>query len=124
MSANRQAAPTARVGKRIPTVPYIAKEGNPCRVLDPDKTLRSLVMVIHDKAINQFPGMAYFRGIFNGGEVSIRAIDIIPEYPYPVKTCIDVVGFLEIEGIFSILSGAFHSIMHWIVFWSLVFKVV
>jgi hypothetical protein len=100
------------------------EEGNPRRVLDPDKTLRSLVVIIHEKAINQFSGMAYFGGVFNGGEVSVRAIDIIPEYPYPVRASVDVVGFLEIEGIFSILSGVFDPIMHWIVFWSLVFKAV
>ena len=44
-----------------------AKRENVCRVLDPDRNPRTLVVIIHEEAINQFPGMAYFGGVFNGG---------------------------------------------------------
>jgi hypothetical protein len=39
-------------------VRYNAKEGNPRQVLDPDRTPRTLVMIIHEEEINQFPRMA------------------------------------------------------------------
>jgi hypothetical protein len=49
------------------------------RVLDPDRNPRTLVVIIHEEAINQFPGMAYFGRVFSGREVNIRAMDYIPE---------------------------------------------
>ena len=44
-----------------------------------------MVVIIHEEAVNQFSGMAYFGGVFSEGEVSVRAIDYIPEDPYPIK---------------------------------------
>jgi hypothetical protein len=32
------------------------------RVLDPDRNPRTLVVIIHEEAVNQFTGMAYFGG--------------------------------------------------------------
>jgi hypothetical protein len=39
---------------------------NVCRVLDPNRTPRTLVVIIHEEAVNQFPGMAYFGGFSVG----------------------------------------------------------
>jgi hypothetical protein len=48
--------------------------------------------------------MAYFGGVFNGGEVSVRAMDYIPEYPYPVRATIDVYGHWKLRGFFWFLA--------------------
>jgi hypothetical protein len=51
-------------------------------------------VIIHEEAINQFLGMAYFKGVFSGGEVSVKAMDyILIEYLFPMKAIIDVVGY-------------------------------
>jgi hypothetical protein len=49
------------------------------RVVDPDRNPWTLVVIIHEEAVNQFLGMAYFGGVFSGSEVSIRAMDYILE---------------------------------------------
>jgi hypothetical protein len=67
-------------------------EGNTCRVLDPNRNPRTLVVIIHEEAVNQFPGMAYYRGVFSEGEVSVRAMSYSPEEPYPVRATINVAG--------------------------------
>ena len=41
-------------------------------------------MIIHEEAINQFQGMAYFGGVISGREVSVKAMDYIPEGQYPI----------------------------------------
>jgi hypothetical protein len=56
-----------------------------CQVLDPDRNPRTIVVIIHKEAINQFPGMAYFGGVFSGGEVSVRAMNYIQEGQYLVR---------------------------------------
>jgi hypothetical protein len=67
-------------------------------VLDPDRNPRTLVVIIHEEAINQFPRMAYFGGVFSGREVSVRAMDYTPEGQYPVRAIIDVVGQWGLRG--------------------------
>jgi hypothetical protein len=62
------------------------------RVLDPNRNPRMLVVIIYEEAINQFPGVAYFGGMFSGGEVSVRAMNYIHECQYPVWATIDVAG--------------------------------
>jgi hypothetical protein len=76
----------------------VAEEGNPRWVLEPDRNPCTLVVIIHEEAVNQFPGMAYFGGVFSEGEVSVKAMDYIPEDPYPVRTTIDVAGFWRLKG--------------------------
>jgi hypothetical protein len=56
------------------------------------------VIIIYEEGIDQFPGMAYYRGVFSGREVGVRALDFIPEYPYPVSATIDVVGQWSLRG--------------------------
>jgi hypothetical protein len=68
------------------------------RVVDPNRNPRTLVVIIHEEAVNQFPGMAYFGGVFSGSEVSIRAMDYIPENQYPVRATIDVAGRWDLRG--------------------------
>jgi hypothetical protein len=36
--------------------------------------------------------------VFSEGEVSVRAMDYIPENPYPVRAIIDVVDFWKLRG--------------------------
>jgi hypothetical protein len=76
------------------------------RVLEPDRNPRTLLVIIHEEAVNQFPGMAYFGGVFSGGEISIRAMDYIPEEQYPVRATIDVAGRWSLRGFcrFSIVQ--------------------
>jgi DNA repair photolyase len=50
------------------------------------------VLIIHEEAVNQFLGMAYFKGVHSGMEVSVKAMDYIIEYPYLVRMTLDVVG--------------------------------
>jgi hypothetical protein len=59
---------------------YNVEDGNPRWVLELDRNPRTLMVIIHEGAINQFPGMAYFGRVFSwgGGEVSVRAMDYIP----------------------------------------------
>jgi hypothetical protein len=58
----------------------------------------TLVLIIHEKAINQYSGMAYFGGIFSSGEVSVRALDYILEHPYLVKATVDVARYWKLRG--------------------------
>jgi hypothetical protein len=76
------------------------------RVLDPDRNSRTLVVIIHEEAVNQFPGRAYFGGVFNGGKVSIRAMQYISENLYPVRATLDVAGRWRLRGfcLFSIVQ--------------------
>jgi hypothetical protein len=45
-----------------------------------------------------FWGWHTLEGVFSEGEVSVRAMDYIPEDPYPVKATIDVAGFWRLRG--------------------------
>jgi hypothetical protein len=71
----------ARAGRGVPVVRYGAEGLNSRRVLELDKNPRTLVVIIHKEAVDQFPRMAYFGGIFSGGEVSVRAMNYSPDYP-------------------------------------------
>jgi hypothetical protein len=97
MSADGEVVPTGRGGRGMSTL-WFAEERNPHRVLEPDRNPRTLVVIIHEEAINQFPGMPYFGGVFSEGEVSVRAMDYIPEDPYPMRATIDVAGFWRLRG--------------------------
>jgi hypothetical protein len=87
-------------------------EGSFRRVLDPDRNPHTMVVIIHEEAINQYPGMAYYGGIFSGGEASVRAIDYILENPFPVRATIGVAGFWKLRG-FSRFSMV-HMILSYI----------
>jgi hypothetical protein len=52
MSVNGQGVPAIRVGREGLTMRYKAEEGNPRRVLELDRNPRTLVVIIHEEAIN------------------------------------------------------------------------
>jgi hypothetical protein len=64
---------------------------------------RILVIVLYEEAVNQFPGMAYYGGVFSGGEVSVRAMEFRMESPYPVRATLDLTGRWTMRG-FSCFS--------------------
>jgi hypothetical protein len=92
-------------GERVAAQGGGGRENIRC-VVDPDRNPRTLVVIIHEEAVNQFPGMAYFGGVFSRSEVSIRAMDYIPENQYPVQATIDVAGCWDLRGFcqFSIVQ--------------------
>jgi hypothetical protein len=67
-------------------------------VLEPDQTPQTLVIVLHEEAINQFLGMAYFGGVFSGGEVSVRAMEFRTDNPFPVRAMLDLIGRWTVRG--------------------------
>jgi hypothetical protein len=50
------------------------------------------VIVSHEEVVNQFLGMAYYGGVFSGRGVCVRAMEHVPEHPYPVRATLDVAG--------------------------------
>jgi hypothetical protein len=56
------------------------------------------VLVLHKEVVNQHPDMAYFGGIFGDGEVSVRALDYIPEGSFLVRTTLDLAEFWRMRG--------------------------
>jgi hypothetical protein len=84
-------------------------------VLEPDQEPRTLVIIVHEEAVNHFPGMAYYGGIFSGRGVGVRALDFIPEYPYLVRATIDVAGQWQMRGFsrFSIIHLVWILVSQW-----------
>lgn len=97
------AVPKARVGKVGCAVQDNAEGGDSCWVLEPDMNPRTLVVIIHEEAINQFLGMAYFGGIFSCREVNLKAMDYVLEYPYLKWTTIDVSRCWKLRDFFQFL---------------------
>jgi hypothetical protein len=73
-------------------------DGGARQVLEPDRTPRTLVIVLHKEAINQFPRMAYYGGVFSGREVSMRAMEFRMESPYPMRATLDLAGWWTVRG--------------------------
>ena len=71
---------------------YNGEERSSLWILEPDKALFTLVLIVHEEVVNQYPSMAYFGGIFSGGKMNVKAMDYILEHPYPVRATIDVAG--------------------------------
>jgi hypothetical protein len=63
-----------------------------------DRTTRTIVFVLHDETVNQFPGMAFYGGVFTEGGVSVRAMEHGVVAPYPVRATLDLVGQWRIMG--------------------------
>jgi hypothetical protein len=66
---SRPTMPTSMVGEggRVAS-------GRAWQVLEPNRAPRTLVIIIHEEVVNQFPGMAYYGGVFSGRELSVRAL--------------------------------------------------
>jgi hypothetical protein len=98
-----QAASARRTEEGIRLLNNSGGDGGARQVLEPNRTPRTLVIVLHEEAINQFPGMAYYGRVFSGGEVSVRAMEIVMEIPFFVRDSLDVAGRWTLRG-FSRLS--------------------
>jgi hypothetical protein len=69
------------------------------RVLDVgDRTTRIIVFVLHEETLNQFPGMAFYGGVFSEGGVSGRTMEHGVTAPYPVRATLDLAGQWRIMG--------------------------
>jgi hypothetical protein len=75
-----------------------AEEGVPWQVLEADRNSWTLVVIVHEEEVNHFPGMAYFGGVFSGGEVSVWAMEYIPKQSFPVRAMIDVSRRWQMRG--------------------------
>jgi hypothetical protein len=63
------------------------------RVLDVgDRTARTIVFVFHEEIVNQYPGMAFYGGMFSEAGVSMRAMEHGLVAPFPVRATLDLVG--------------------------------
>jgi hypothetical protein len=98
MEAEGRANQTARMERERTESHGSGERENGRRVLDPDRNPRTLVVIIHEEAVNHFPGMTYFGGVFSGEEVSVRAMDYIPKGQYPVRATIDVADHWSLRG--------------------------
>jgi hypothetical protein len=87
-------------------------EGSAQHVLEPDRMPRTLVIVLHEEAVNQFLGMAYYGGMFSRRELSVRAINFGSDPPFPVRATLDVAGVWRLRGFsrFSIVHLVFSYI--------------
>jgi hypothetical protein len=110
MASGGRAAPTGRRGVEAPS-PQLSGEGRSSRrVWEPDRTPRTLVLVLHEETVNHHLGMAYFGGIFGDGEVSVRALDYIPKGSFLVRATLDLAGFWRMRGFSR------YSIVHLVLF--------
>jgi hypothetical protein len=85
-------------GVEAPSVQLIGEGRGSRRVWEPDRTARTLVLILHEEVINHHPGMAYFGGIFGDEEVSIRALDYIPEGSFLMWATLDLARFWRMRG--------------------------
>jgi hypothetical protein len=79
----------------------VREEGRPSSglVLDVgDRTARTVVFVLHEEIVNQFPGMAFYGGVFTEGGVSVRAMEHGVVAPFPVRAILDLAGQWRIMG--------------------------
>jgi hypothetical protein len=74
-----------------------------------------VVIIVHEEAINQFPGMTDYGGVFSRRGESVRALDFILEYFYLVRATIDVVGQWSLKGFsrFSIIHLVWTLVSQW-----------
>jgi hypothetical protein len=56
------------------------------------------VFVHHKETVNQYPGMAFYGGVFSKGRVSMRAMEHGVVAPFPVRATLDLAGQLRIMG--------------------------
>jgi hypothetical protein len=57
-----------------------------------DRTIRTIVFVLHEVNVNQYSGMVFYGGVFPEGEVSVRAMHYEDVAPYPVRATLDLAG--------------------------------
>jgi hypothetical protein len=57
-----------------------------------DRTPHTIMFILHEEDVNQFPMMAFFGGMFSEAEVSVHALDHVVEAPFPIRATINVAG--------------------------------
>jgi hypothetical protein len=63
-----------------------------------DRTARTIVFVLHEETVNQYPGMAFYGGVFAEGGVSVWAMEHGVVAPFPVIATLDLAGQWRIMG--------------------------
>jgi hypothetical protein len=75
------------------TMAPVREGGGPStgRVLDVrDRIARTIVTVLHEETMNQYPGMAFYGGVFAERVVSVRAVEHGVVAPFPVRATLDL----------------------------------
>jgi hypothetical protein len=110
-----QAMPAARPRGGVQVLINRAGETETRQVLELDRTPWTLVIIVHEEAINQFPRLAYYGGVFSGREVSVRALENRSGYLYPMRATIDVAGCWRLRGFarFSIVHMILSVCRQW-----------
>jgi hypothetical protein len=84
------------------TTVLVREGGGPStgRVLDVgDRIARTIVFVLHEETVNQYPGLASYGGAFaEGGGVSVRAMEHGVVAPFLVRATLDLAGQWRIMG--------------------------
>ena len=56
------------------------------------------MFVLHEEAVNQYPEMAFYKGVFAEMGVSVQAMEHGIVAPFPVKVILDLAGQWKIMG--------------------------
>ena len=102
-----QVAPSRRHGEGMRQPNTNRGDGGAWQVLEPDWMPQTLVIVLYEEAINQFPRMAYYGGVFSGGEVSVRAMEFRTESPYTMRATLDLDRRWTVRGFFTFFPGIY-----------------
>ena len=76
MRASGHSKLVAEERREVPVVRYSVEDWSTCWVLDLNRNPWTLIIIIHEEAVNQFTKMAYFGRIFSGMKVCMRALSI------------------------------------------------
>jgi hypothetical protein len=96
VSMEREGGPTSRRSE----VP-MREGGRPSSGLMLDvgnRTSRTIVFVLHEKTVNQFPGMAFYGDVFTEVGVNVHAMEHGVVAPYPIRATLDLAGQWRIMG--------------------------
>lgn len=63
-----------------------------------DRTIRTIVFVLHEEIVNQYLGMAFYGGVSIEGEVSVQAISYEVVAPFIVRATLDLARRWRIMG--------------------------
>ena len=63
-----------------------------------DRTTRTIVFVLHEEIVNQYPRMAFYGGVFAEVGMSVRAMEHGSVAPFPVRATLDLTGHWRIMG--------------------------
>jgi hypothetical protein len=94
----KEVVSATRGGREVLAMWYNAEKGNPRRVLEPDRNPRTLVVIIHEEAINQFLGMAYYGGVLSRGGSECEGNGLHLGGTISSENTIDVAGFWRLRG--------------------------